>query len=334
MPRGRPPLDPDAKQQRRAEALKRYSDKNADKLREAARLRMQWHRATIANSGIFTQRKHATKVALASERYRDRKHEEEHAERRTTDAATRKARGLEKDTLHRKHARPKKLPQAKPLPRLPFKRPPHAAKPPGAVSPITLTPAPCCATIRMSCIAQDDSSDAESHNEQEHHPPELPIWPARTSCPQCCPHCYQEDCIGSAPNLILLDIMVDSYPGILLCEPKYAPDPGHEDRYKHPGPFYAVVCKEWRGVVTSKTSRKRMMEQYPHAYTWEASPWWTFDRRWTLDCTEYHEHKGERAVADEPIRPVTPNSGPTVQVALGTMYNITGPDIARILPGY
>jgi hypothetical protein len=57
---------------------------------------------------------------------------------------------------------------------------------------------------------------------------------------------------AAALNLILLDIMADSYPGILLCEPKYAPDPGHEDRYEHPGPFYAVVCKEWRGVVTSK----------------------------------------------------------------------------------
>ncbi|KAJ7870833.1 hypothetical protein B0H14DRAFT_2571153 [Mycena olivaceomarginata] len=44
-------------------------------------------------------------------------------------------------------------------------------------------------------------------------------------------------------------------------------------------------------------SRKRMLERYPHAYTWEASPWWMFDRRWTLDCTEYHEHEGERAVA-------------------------------------
>ncbi|KAJ7873084.1 hypothetical protein B0H14DRAFT_3438523 [Mycena olivaceomarginata] len=122
--------------------------------------------------------------------------------------------------------------------------------------------------------------------------------------------------------------MADSYPGILLCEPKYAPDPGHEDRYKHPGPFYVVVCKEWRGIVTSKrvmfflslsyiltflpccrASRKHMLERYPHAYTWEASPWWTLNRRWTLDCTEYHKHEGECPVANEPIRPVTPDSG-------------------------
>jgi hypothetical protein len=62
------------------------------------------------------------------------------------------------------------------------------------------------------------------------------------------------DLAGTAatPNLILLNVMADSYPGILLCKPKYTPDPGHEDRYKHLGPFYAVVCKEWWGVVTSK----------------------------------------------------------------------------------
>ncbi|KAJ7707983.1 hypothetical protein B0H14DRAFT_3525621 [Mycena olivaceomarginata] len=29
----------------------------------------------------------------------------------------------------------------------------------------------------------------------------------------------------------------------------------------------------------------------------------------TLDCTEYHEHEGEHPVADEPICPVTPDSG-------------------------
>ncbi|KAJ7872190.1 hypothetical protein B0H14DRAFT_2570443 [Mycena olivaceomarginata] len=88
MPRGRPPLDPEVKQQHREETLKRYSDKNADKLRKAARLRMQQHRADIANSDIFTQR---------------RKRDEERAERHAADTVTRQARGIEKDTLHRKH---------------------------------------------------------------------------------------------------------------------------------------------------------------------------------------------------------------------------------------
>lgn len=37
-----------------------------------------------------------------------------------------------------------------------------------------------------------------------------------------------------------------------ICEPIYRPDPGHEDKNAHGGPFYAIFCKEWRGCVTSK----------------------------------------------------------------------------------
>ncbi|KAJ7857276.1 hypothetical protein B0H14DRAFT_3447977 [Mycena olivaceomarginata] len=191
MPRGRPPLDPDVKQQHREEALKRYSDK---------------HRAAIANSDIFTQRRYAGKAALASERYRDRKRDEERAERHAADAVTRQARGIEKDALHRKHASAKNALQAKPLALPPLAKPPphapalpHAVSKLCAVSPITPTPAPRrAAVIRMSAVVQDDSSDSESHDEREHHPPEPPIWPARASRPQRCPHCYQEDCVGCA----------------------------------------------------------------------------------------------------------------------------------------
>ncbi|KAJ7692308.1 hypothetical protein B0H14DRAFT_3531566 [Mycena olivaceomarginata] len=173
MPRGRPPLDPDVKQQHREEALKRYSDKNANKLREAARLRMQWHRAAIANSDIFTQRRYAGKAALSSERYRDRKRDEERAERHATDAVTRQARGIEKDALHRKHASTKKALQAKPLALPPLaKPPPHAPMPPCtvpkpcAVSPITPTPAPCRTAV--ICIA---STTLPSRRYGQHVPP-------------------------------------------------------------------------------------------------------------------------------------------------------------------
>ncbi|KAJ7857277.1 hypothetical protein B0H14DRAFT_3447978 [Mycena olivaceomarginata] len=114
--------------------------------------------------------------------------------------------------------------------------------------------------------------------------------------------------------------MASPYPGILLCVPQYMPDLGHEDRYKHPGPFHAVVCKEWRDVVTSKCvfllfgvvlELPTVVQGIPrpddgaisHAYTWQATSWWTFDRKWTLDCREYHEHEGE-----SPTGPATPDS--------------------------
>jgi hypothetical protein len=110
-------------------------------------------------------------------------------------------RGIEKDALDRKDARPKKVLQAKPLALPPLAKPPYTVIPLRAVSRITPTPAPRrAAVIRMPAVAvavaNDDSSDAESHDKREHLPPELPIWPACASRPQCCPRCYQEDCVG------------------------------------------------------------------------------------------------------------------------------------------
>ncbi|KAJ7801363.1 hypothetical protein B0H14DRAFT_2615394 [Mycena olivaceomarginata] len=195
MPWGRRPLNPDVKQQRREESLRRYNEKNAGKLREAARLRMQRHRATIATSNIFTQCKYSEKAALASERYRDRKREEERAERRAANAIIKRARIRCVGSIlsHRKSNRwPPPLAQ---LPPPPTAKPPHAVSKRRALSPIIPTPMPCRPTvICMPAVAIVDSSDAESYDEPEHHPPELPIWPARTSRPQRCPHCYQEDC--------------------------------------------------------------------------------------------------------------------------------------------
>ncbi|KAJ7895489.1 hypothetical protein B0H14DRAFT_2558560 [Mycena olivaceomarginata] len=95
-------------------------------------------------------------------------------------------------------------------------------------------------------------------------------------------------------------------PGALLCTPEYVPDAGHEDRWVHPGPFYAVVSQEWVGAVTSRTSLRRMLKRYPGARTWQAAPWSTFQRMWDLDCTEYHEHGGDPA----PFIPITPDSSP------------------------
>ncbi|KAJ7790910.1 hypothetical protein B0H14DRAFT_3501151 [Mycena olivaceomarginata] len=300
---------------------------------EAARLRMQRHRTAVATSDIFTQRKYARKVALASERYRDRKRKEEHAERCAADAVTRQARHIEKDALYRKHAGLKKVLQGKPLPLPPLAKPPHPGKPPRtvfkplcAVSPSSPTPAPRrAAIIPMPAIVQDDSSDSESADEREHHLPEPPIWPARTSRPQRCPHCYEEDCVGCACLCMDSDEWFD-HPGghyfpSCACEGEDCPGylvammartpltPVTKTDTSIPAPFTQWFVKIGRGVVTSKESRSRMLECYPDAYTWEASPWWTFDRRWTLDCTEYHEHEGEHPVADELICPVTPDSG-------------------------
>ncbi|KAJ7722865.1 hypothetical protein B0H14DRAFT_3520193 [Mycena olivaceomarginata] len=71
------------------------------------------------------------------------------------------------------------------------------------------------------------------------------------------------------------------------------PDAGHEDRYTHTGGFFAVVHENFKGVVTSEASLTRTLTKYPGARTFNASTWSELDRRWTFDCTEYHEHQGE-----------------------------------------
>ncbi|KAJ7846632.1 hypothetical protein B0H14DRAFT_2584083 [Mycena olivaceomarginata] len=131
MPRGRPPLDPDIKQQHCEEALKRYSDKQKCRQAPGGRtLRMQ------------------------------RKRNEERAERRAADAVRRQSRGIEKDALDRKDARPKKVLQAKPLALPPLAKPPHTVVPPRAISRITPTPAPRrAAVIRMPAVAVAVAND-------------------------------------------------------------------------------------------------------------------------------------------------------------------------------
>ncbi|KAF7354763.1 hypothetical protein MSAN_01390500 [Mycena sanguinolenta] len=84
-------------------------------------------------------------------------------------------------------------------------------------------------------------------------------------------------------------------PGIFICYPIYQPDPGHGERWEHPGPFYAIISKDWKRAVTSIETRDRMLEKYPDAYTWEASSWTLFDQRWMFDCTEYHNHEDRRS---------------------------------------
>ncbi|KAJ7756082.1 hypothetical protein DFH07DRAFT_773275 [Mycena maculata] len=77
MPVGRPRLKPEVKAQHVQESRKRYEDQqvsnlNADKRREAARLRMQRKRAAIEVSDFHTRRKYREKVAVNSEIYRAR----------------------------------------------------------------------------------------------------------------------------------------------------------------------------------------------------------------------------------------------------------------------
>ncbi|KAK7023267.1 hypothetical protein R3P38DRAFT_2532250 [Favolaschia claudopus] len=93
MPRGRPALKPDVKQQHLLESQQKYRALNAQKLRDSARIRMKCRREQLAASDIYTKRRYAEKARAASERYRARKRKEEND---ATRAARNEQRGVQK----------------------------------------------------------------------------------------------------------------------------------------------------------------------------------------------------------------------------------------------
>ncbi|KAF8145174.1 hypothetical protein K438DRAFT_1992113 [Mycena galopus ATCC 62051] len=102
MPRGCPRLPVDVKQGNVLRSRKLYEEKNAEKRREAARVRMQRKRAEIDEDfRLKYARRH--KAALASARYRHRKQQREVAESKHTRAETRRTRKEEGEDLRRKH---------------------------------------------------------------------------------------------------------------------------------------------------------------------------------------------------------------------------------------
>ncbi|KAJ7080781.1 hypothetical protein B0H15DRAFT_953378 [Mycena belliarum] len=72
MAAGRKPLDPQDKAKRRKASLARYAEKNADRLRDAARLRAQRSRSSLADADSTTLRKHKERAHKAAAGYRER----------------------------------------------------------------------------------------------------------------------------------------------------------------------------------------------------------------------------------------------------------------------
>ncbi|KAJ7238092.1 hypothetical protein B0H12DRAFT_1238051 [Mycena haematopus] len=75
------------------------------------------------------------------------------------------------------------------------------------------------------------------------------------------------------------------------------------------GPLYAIVCKDFRGVVDTKERRAEMQGLYPEARTWAAPDWPTFTKLWALDCREYHDHQpSDFTPPPSPTPPSSPSS--------------------------
>ncbi|KAJ6458461.1 hypothetical protein C8R45DRAFT_1031698, partial [Mycena sanguinolenta] len=178
MPRGRPRLPAEVKQEHVLRSRKQYEEKNAEKRREAARLRMQRKQAEIEDD-LRLKYAHRHKAAQASARYRRRKNEREWADYKDTHDAKRRAR-MDKGNNVRQPttlqdqeaaevittAAPRKKKAwvfcASPSPH----KEPRSSPPPCSVprTPRHIAPLPCAnSPRRLTDIAQkNDDSDSES----------------------------------------------------------------------------------------------------------------------------------------------------------------------------
>ncbi|KAF8164461.1 hypothetical protein K438DRAFT_1775440 [Mycena galopus ATCC 62051] len=147
----------------------------------------------------------------------------------------------------------------------------------------------------------------------------LRIRIAVQQCPVSVDWIEHYDDLSSAPKVKSSQMMRDrlftlasavmSLAHALLCEPIYAPNLGHEDRDTHTGFFFAVVHEDWKGAVTSKKTRARMLDTYPSASTFEAQTWSRFRELWNLDCGQSHHHPQSMANVPLPTSKI-PSPGP------------------------
>ncbi|KAJ7823741.1 hypothetical protein B0H13DRAFT_1919508 [Mycena leptocephala] len=100
--------------------------------------------------------------------------------------------------------------------------------------------------------------------------------------------------------------MAPPYPGVLLCEPKFAPNPGNENIEG----YFAVVSESWKGIVTSEHALIQMLNKHTPTRTFKADTKFRILELWVQDCTKYHNHEGEvpesRAAAYDCTLPSSP----------------------------
>ncbi|KAF8172548.1 hypothetical protein K438DRAFT_1772591 [Mycena galopus ATCC 62051] len=210
MPRGRPPLDPQTRLERRKDSIERYQANNRDKLREAARVRMRSRRATIADYDFRTNLEHRQRVAANSEAYRQRKREEERKQLLPQRTEKKRARKLEQDVLRASHTQGSKT-SRKPLASAPAPKKPQKARGLAPSMPViglarSSSPlsrrkpsqghVPASTVDNLTSTSNRDEDEDEPRRFVYHDEPVFPrrVQPARKACAGC----HMEDCIGCA----------------------------------------------------------------------------------------------------------------------------------------
>ncbi|KAJ7790242.1 hypothetical protein B0H14DRAFT_3501917 [Mycena olivaceomarginata] len=193
------------------------------------------------------KRKYLCQAASNSERYAIGSMHRSARKQRAADAVIKKARTRKKVELHKKtQALPKSPPPvAKPPPKLlpTVAKPPHRRRAP---SPITPTPV----SNAHATVGEQDNRSMDDESDEEH--------PER---------CQSGQHARTALSAALTVIRRTAWP-----------DPGHEDRWDHPGPFMWWFLRRRSGGESSLQARSRADEA----------------ELWTMDCNEYHNHEGEQ----------------------------------------
>ncbi|KAF7373334.1 hypothetical protein MSAN_00543000 [Mycena sanguinolenta] len=326
MPRGRPRLPPEVKQEHVLRSRKKYEEKNVEKRREDARLRMQRKRAKIEDD-LRLKYAYRHKAAQASARYRRRKEEREWVEYKAAHAENRHAHKVEADSedlRRRKHpSQAEELITSTPVPakkkaRI-FHPSPTSRKEPQHqplsrpaltrnLGPRALPRKHAESPRRLSDIAQDDdehhdmSSNSESESVKAHLSPP-PVFEQRVICNEGCPGCA---CMCEESTIWIQHEGGHFFPTCKKCgeDDCPGPDPGHEDRDVHDKSprelYYAIVSKYWSGVVSSSETIARELKRDPNARTFVGPTWQAAMDWWRDDCLYHHNHHEDSALESSP----------------------------------
>ncbi|KAJ7694861.1 hypothetical protein B0H17DRAFT_1199012 [Mycena rosella] len=268
MARGRKPLNPEDRAEGRKAALNRYSNKNREALRDAARLRMQRKRAALANTDQTTIQNEALKTREAASKYRHRNREH---------IRTKNARRRAREGMKTSSARP----SPEPLPKTQW---PSSHK--------KLIAKSGKGGKHRAKSSEEEASEADE--EQGGHGSANPYFPGRAPHEEsrtdlvCPAGCDEDACEGYRR---------------LLCSPAYFPDHGHES-IDHPGPFYAFLSGPMHGIVTSQSAVDSVLHIDPKAHYVEAKNYAAAMQIWNSNCVENHDHMRDHI--DPPAVPISP----------------------------
>ncbi|KAF8173022.1 hypothetical protein K438DRAFT_1772451 [Mycena galopus ATCC 62051] len=292
---GRKPLDPETKREHRRLSSALYEAKQ--KRRPAARCE------SIAKSDYHTKRKYRARAAEHSERYRDRKLEEERVERRSAGVVKRRERKLEAENLRASHMQSSK-------PQLPHGlRQPHETLPVASSSRSSskqVIPGPISSHKKSGHLSNTDEEDSDSSVVTEAICPRVldkPVFPAcitpRTAVGTMCKGCGLYDCLGCPCMCKDSPLWID-HPG-----GHFFPDCKKCGGTDCPG----LVHEHWKGAVTSKKTLAGMLDAYPDIQTFNAPTWSRFQDLWNQDWAEYHYHPDMPVIMPVPALKL-PSPGP------------------------